>query len=143
MLLPAHAVPGADCYDMMCVAGYTLVPETRHCIPVPVSMDVVWICVLVVLSVVIALAALVCCVQVALWRSYTTPVVFDPAPKDQASPAQPPEQVPWAANGDIFEDSDEREAYFQNIVADFVLDDYSMMMLEGEFSPMPTFAYVE
>jgi hypothetical protein len=35
----------------------------------------------------------------------------------------------------VFDDSDERETYFQNIVAEVILDDYSAMMLEGEFSP--------
>ena len=136
VLLPAHAVAGPDCYDMLCVTGFTLVQETRHCIPVPVSTDVVWICVFIVLTVIIALAALVCCVQLALWRSYTTPVVFDPAPKEPSPQVQESDQQ-WEESGDIFEDSDERETYFRNIVADFVLDDYSAMMLEGEFPPWP------
>jgi hypothetical protein len=130
LALPAHATAGPDCYDMLCVAGFTLDPATQHCIPTPVSSDIVWICVLIVLSVIIALSALICCVQLSLWKSEPEPVVFEPT---QPDPQPAPE--PSVFEDAVFEDSDERETYFRNIVAEVILDDYSAMMLEGEFSP--------
>jgi hypothetical protein len=98
-----------------------------------VSTDIIWICVLIILSVIIALSALICCVQLALWKSDPEPVVFEPTEPDSTKPV--PEQEPSVFEDAVFEDSDERETYFQNIVAEVILDDYSAMMLEGEFSP--------
>jgi hypothetical protein len=69
-------------------------------------------------------------VQLSLWKSEPEPVVFEPT---QPDPQPAPE--PSVFEDAVFEDSDEREAYFRNIVAEVILDDYSAMMLEGEFSP--------
>jgi hypothetical protein len=132
--LPVHAVAGPDCYDMLCIDGFTPDPQDpHHCIPTPVSSDVLWICVLIVLTVVIALSALICCVQLALWKTGPAPVVFEPSP-EPAAPSKDKEEPPLFEDA-VFEDSDERETYFRNIVAEVILDDYSAMMLEGEFSP--------
>lgn len=127
--LPVHAVAGPDCYDMLCIEGFT--QDQHHCIPTPVSSDVLWICVLIVLTVVIALSALICCVHLALWKTGPAPMVFEPSPP---APDKKEEQ-PELFEDIVFEDSDERETYFRNIVSEVILDDYSAMMLEGEFSP--------
>lgn len=135
--LPAHATAGVDCYDMFCMDGYTLITESGRCIPTPVSMDVIWICVLLILTVVICLAALLCCVQLALWKTATdiTDVVFDPS-TPQCAPDNAPPVHDWTDKHSsitediVFEDSDEREAYFQNIVTDAGMDDLSAMIVD-------------
>lgn len=133
--LPPHAVAGVDCYDMMCSESYTLMEETQHCIPTPAAMDVLWICVMVVLTVIISLGGLVCCVQMALWKTeIISDVVFDPVE------AVPPviEAEPCVQDDEhlSFGDPDECALYYDTVMADVILDDYSAMMVEGMFSPV-------
>ena len=134
LTLPPHAVAGQDCYDMFCLPDYTITPlgETGllHCIPTPVSTDIVWICVVIILTVTITLAALVCCVQLALWKSAADlpDVVFEPS--EPAPIPAPIPHGPFNPHQDVpFEDSDEPELYFQNIVTNMGMDDYSSTML--------------
>lgn len=133
--LPLHAVAGTDCYDMSCLDGYTFQVEVKHCIPTPVTRDIVWVCVIVVMTLVIAFAALVCCVHVALWKTSLdiSDVVFDPSadPVDPL-PYQPQPEVLPAEDNDPFGNSSDRELYFQNMLILTEMDDLSsMMMMDG------------
>jgi hypothetical protein len=139
-MLPQHAVAGTDCYDMFCKGGYVLMDETGHCIPVPAARDIVWICVTVVLTLVMALAALICCVHMALWKTAADigEVVFDPTTAEDQTQDQPAEAEFSPVFGkesddtEPFGDADERELYFQNIVINTGMDDYSSTMMMDE-----------
>jgi hypothetical protein len=136
--LPPHAKAGPDCYDLVCVESYSLMEETQHCIPTPATLDVVWICVMVVLTVIISLAGVVCCVQMALWRTDAiSDIVFDPA---ECPPPAASEQVVEKSgpgeDDEMFGDQDECALYYNTVMADVILDDYSSMMVEGMFSPV-------
>ena len=138
--LPQHAVAGTDCYDMFCKGGYVLMDDTGHCIPVPATRDIVWICVTVVLTLVMALSALICCVHMALWKTAADigEVVFDPNTAVDQTQDQPAEAefspVFDKESDDIepFGDTDEHELYFQNIVINTGMDDYSSTMMMDE-----------
>jgi hypothetical protein len=133
-ILPQHAVAGPDCYDVFCQGGYILMDDSGHCIPVPASRDIVWICVIVVLTLVMALSALICCVHLALWKTAVdiSEVVFDPDNGPDATPVQPAADEFKDNDCEPFGDSDERELYFQNIVASTGMDDLSSMMMMDE-----------
>lgn len=64
MHLPMHSVAGEDCYGMSCVQGYRMLPD-QTCAPVDVPLDVVWICVIVIVSFVVLIVCLLCCVKMA------------------------------------------------------------------------------
>jgi hypothetical protein len=124
--LPPHSMPGEDCYGMLCLSGYTLDSLTGHCMPTPVSSDVFWICMFILLTVVLALAALICCIQLALWKSSKAayqpePVIMNPEEEDP-QPLDP-----------VFQDPD--EYYRTSMMTEVVLDDYSAMMLMDEDDP--------
>ena len=133
--LPMHAVAGPDCYDLRCVGGYALAPETQQCVPVPVSTDMVWVCVLAATTLVLAVSAVILCVQLSarLGASAIEEVVFDPSA----------EMEPACTRADDNDDQDgcNPDLHFHNIVTGVVLDDFSVMMLdeedEGGFSPVP------
>ena len=133
-ILPQHAVAGPDCYDVFCQGGYILMDDSGHCIPVPASRDIVWICVVVVLTLVMALSALICCVHLALWKTAVdiSEVVFDPDNGPDVTPVQPAADEFKDNDCEPFGDSDERELYFQNIVASTGMDDLSSMMMMDE-----------
>jgi hypothetical protein len=61
--LPMHSLPGEDCYGMVCVQGYRL--QQQKCVPEEVSLDVTWICVIVIASIVVLVVCLLCCVRMA------------------------------------------------------------------------------
>jgi hypothetical protein len=130
--LPMHALAGPDCYDLHCVGGYTLAPETRQCIPMPVSTDLVWVCVLVVNTLVLAVSGVIFCVQLAAyWRTPVQAVVFDPATVSGEPPA-------CSAADTGVDNPDDLSLQYHHIVTGVVLDDYSVMMLDDEdFSPVP------
>jgi hypothetical protein len=115
MALPQHAVPGLDCYDMVCIDGYTLMPDTHHCIPTPVPTDIIWICVLVILTVIFCVGGIVCCIHLASWKNPRdiADVVFDPS-FDPSLPSAPDAVVRDDNTfSDIpFKESDEMERYY-------------------------------
>jgi len=155
VLLPPHSVAGDDCYDMSCLPGYTssVVESTGHvfCIPTPVTADIVWVCVIVILTCVLALAALACCIKFALWTSAKNigDVVFDPATSTPPSNGPPPPEATapspeWQPEDDPdnpFQDSLECDAYFRNIVTGMGMDDLSMTMMMDEDSPRYAIPY--
>jgi len=124
--LPMHAVPGPDCYGMDCIKGYTLVLEIQQCIPNPVTMDMVWVCVLVVTTITLVLSGLFFCIQLSAYM--TAPVediVIDTA-------------ITQAADGVREASQSEIDRQYQHIITGVVLDDCSVMMLDDdEFSPVP------
>lgn len=137
--LPPHAIAGADCYGMVCMDQYTLIVETQRCVPTPVSMDVLWICVVVVLTVVISLAALVCCVQLAHWKTTNlADVVFDPSqPPAPTVPSDTPPRPSAADGNDPFQDADNtRMLYYPDFVTGVTYDAHSAMMVDAMFSPL-------
>jgi len=131
--LPSHSMPGEDCYGMLCLRGYTLDPLTGHCMPTPVSSDVFWICMFVLLTVVLGFSALICCIQLALWKSSKAAYQPDPVIMDPEEDPQPASEDP------VFQDPD--EYYRTAMMAEVILDDYSAMMLMEEDDaatpPMP------
>jgi len=138
--LPPHSVPGADCYDMFCLPGFTAAEFADstarvRCIPTPVPLDIMWVCVTVILTCVLALAALACCVKFALWTAAkdVTDVMFDTTPQDPLVPTAivlPDHAPPDSEGDDPFEDRSPGHhtagsADFRNIVVGFGMDDLS------------------
>jgi hypothetical protein len=135
MRLPVHAYAGIDCYDMVCLEGYTVFEEAGSmpkCIPNPVTMDIVWICVSIILLIVTAGILIMACVHCMNRKSASSDLmVFD---QDPSAPSAPPASL---VDPSPFGEEDPPTIYFQNIVTSMHLDDASAMMLEGEFSPIP------
>lgn len=142
--LPPHSVPGIDCYDMFCLPGFTAIESADssarvRCIPTPVPVDIVWVCVTVILTSVLALAALACCVKFALWTAAkdVTDVMFDTPTPDPTATVLPEQPVPESEEDDPFENrsSDQTAtdpSYFRNVVIGFGVDDLSRHMLMDE-----------
>lgn len=122
--LPQHGVAGLDCYDMSCLLGYTLLDG--DCVPSAVSLDVIWICVIVVLGVVGVVSCVLCAMQ--LGRSDVKP-----APVDLTS------EQPWPEVMGTGQFTDEEffdgEFGFRNIVVGSYLDEYSKDMLDDFIDP--------
>ena len=153
MFLPPHATAGDDCYDMFCSAGYTasVAEVTGHvsCVPTPVSVDVVWVCVIVILTGILALASLACCIKLALWTTAKDihDVVFDPSESSPLPDNTPDMPVPSAPSADWgpyhcdednpFHDPVDCEAYFKNVVTEMGMDELSMTMMMDDDSPRP------
>lgn len=153
MLLPPHSIAGEDCYDMLCVRGYVALTSeiTGHvsCVPTPVPMDIVWVCIVVILTSVLVLASLACCIKFALWSTAKDvgSVVFDPAEGTKPPAPAPDGHDPSAPPGEWmhdppdadnpFKDSFECDAYFKNVVMYAGMDEYSMSMMMDEDSPRP------
>jgi hypothetical protein len=148
VVLPPHSVPGVDCYDMFCLPGFTAIENAEsaaavRCIPTPVPVDIVWVCVTVILTSVLALAALACCVKFALWTAAkdVTDVMFDPPTPDPLVPTAtvlPEQPVPESDEDDPFENRSSSDqtatdpSYFRNVVIGFGVDDLSRHMLMDE-----------
>lgn len=148
LVLPAHSITGFDCYDMFCLPGFTAktLPDgtgRAHCIPTPVPTDIIWICVIVILTSVLALAALICCVKFALWTTAkdVTDVLFDPTVPDQFMIPNPssvvvePTLMPPTPNesDDPFTDNlpakHSMETSFHNTVLSSEVDDFSSTLM--------------
>ncbi len=135
--LPLHSVAGPDCYNMFCLQGYTAIPspdgsEWPHCIPTPVPMDIVWVCVIVILTSILALTSLTCCIHFALWTTNSSSkkvsdVVLDPPPPSTHPAVPSPEQ-----SDDPFQDTANHDPYFHNILTDYGMDDFSVTMMMDE-----------
>jgi hypothetical protein len=145
--LPPHAITGQDCYDMFCLPGFTAAtfangPPTRYrCIPTPVPVDIIWVCVTVILTAVLALAALACCVKFALWTTAkdVADVMFDPALPDETVPVAviAPQPVSDSDTDDLFEEksldlAEDRPHAFLNIVTGSGMDDLSSSLMMNE-----------
>jgi hypothetical protein len=61
--LPMHSLAGEDCYGVVCMQGYRM--QQQKCVPEEIPLDVTWICVIVIASVVVLVACLMCCVRMA------------------------------------------------------------------------------
>ena len=134
--LPPHAFPGQNCYDMLCEDGYTSVQDADpQCVPNPVTLDIIWICVSAILALVAVISLVILCVQF-MHSNQGAPkaedhdiVLEQPPTTKEDQPFYPPP----------FSEEDDGAAQFRNIIAGIQLDDYSTMMLEGEFSPIPLY----
>ena len=56
--LPLHSIVGPDCYGMTCIEGYTMLGSV--CVPATVSLDLVWVCVIVIISVILLCSCIMC-----------------------------------------------------------------------------------
>jgi hypothetical protein len=54
---------------------------------------------------------------------------------------QDPQEPPHTFDPPPFSENDQDNGQFKNVVIGMFLDDYSTMMLEGEFSPIPLERY--
>lgn len=143
--LPLHSVPGPDCYGMFCLQGYTEVVKDdgsglAHCIPTPVPIDIVWVCIIVILTAVLALASVACCVHFALWTTAPKPVqdvIMDPiSPPSAPDPTSPRKLVD---REDPFDESPQQQGlYFQNIITSAGMDDVSLSMMMDDDTDPPT-----
>jgi hypothetical protein len=124
--LPQHSQSGPDCYGLVCVEGYELAigqPEDSlppSCIPSPVPDEVIWVCIIVILSLVVFVVSIICCVRLSRGIH---PAGQAPLPAPQPPPATDASLAPPPHDWGIMALSDVR------------LDDYSTMILDGEFSP--------
>ena len=131
--LPEHAQAGIDCYGMVCVNGYEAVSNLENgwtaCIPMQVSQDVLWVCVTIILSLLAFVVCIICCVKLS--RSSFPPRSSDePLPAPLSGILSPEDASVYPA----YEDS----RRWGSSVTEVILDDHSLMMLEGEFSPVPS-----
>jgi hypothetical protein len=129
--LPPHAYAGMDCYDLVCVDGYTIIELLNgdpQCIPTPVTLDIIWICMSVIFSLISVVGIGIFCIHVIMHKTTGgESLMFDKepiTPADNVTNQPPP-----------FSEEDEDDGQFKNIVTSIHLDDLSTMMLEGEFSP--------
>jgi hypothetical protein len=116
--LPQHAVAGPDCYNMSCLAGYTL--SLGQCVPSTVTLELVWVCVFAILGLLLLVSCLLC----ALHLGNRIPVP-PPEPVDLASDSWPGSSHP---SEPFFQDENDKE--FKNIMLGSYLDDYSSDMLD-------------
>jgi hypothetical protein len=103
---------------MSCVDGYVLVGS--ECVPVPVSVELVWVSLLVILG----LLLLLTCVFCALCLGRRLPA----QQMDLVSESWPGSSLP----SETFSEDDQE---FKNIVLGSYLDDYSKDMLDDDFGP--------
>jgi len=139
--LPEHAQAGVDCYGMVCNSGYRnstdSVSGLTTCVPESVPPDIAWICVTVILSLLGFVVCLICCVKLS--RTVL--------PQDRSADSLPAPLAGIAVAGQENEDfamsrDDENvhpvfDARRWGSISEVILDDHSLMMLEGEFSPAP------
>ena len=112
--LPNHAVLGPDCYGMACIEGYLLVG--KECLPAPVTRELVWVCVIVVMCFGLLLSCIMCALFLGR-RTHSQPddlVLSDPWPDHTSEP--------------FAEDDSE----FKNIVLGSSIDDYSKDLLDDD-----------
>jgi hypothetical protein len=130
--LPPHGYAGLDCYDLLCVEGYTVIEESGsypRCIPTPVTLDIIWICMSVIFSIITVVAIGIWCVHAVCWKPTSEEMlVFD------QEPSRPPGNDPIPPPP-FSENDEEDDMQFKNVVTHIHLDDVSVMMLEGEFTP--------
>jgi hypothetical protein len=127
--LPQHSQSGPDCYGMLCVDGYELLsgqPEGSPplCIPSSVSNEVIWVCVITILSLIAFVMSILCCVRLSRGVHPAVPAPSLPAPPATAPALSDASLHPLPHEWGVMALSDVR------------LDDYSTMILEGEFSPI-------
>ena len=111
--LPNHAVLGPDCYGMACIEGYLLVG--KECLPAPVSQQLVWVCVVVIMCFTLLLS----CVMCALYMGRRIPT----QPVDMISES-------WPGSNHPSEPFAEDDQEFKNIVLSSFNDDYSKDLLD-------------
>jgi hypothetical protein len=130
--LPLHALAGPDCYGMACAEGYTLLVDQQQCVPSAVSLDLIWVCIIIIL----ALIALVSCVLCLLYMgrlkdsnagaAECQPVDFNDA-RSWSLDEPFPSELPHA--------DDQQE--FKNILIGSCLDDYARTLLDDDFALEP------
>ncbi len=119
--LPLHAVLGPDCYGMACMDGYLLTGS--ECVPVPVSTELVWVSVCVILSFVLLLSCVLCALYLGRRAPSSQQETVDLVSESWPGSSHPSEP--------FVEDDQE----FKNIVLGSYLDDYSKDMLDDDFNP--------
>lgn len=129
--LPMHAKAREDCYGMTCVHGYRL-QDQSSCVPEDISMDVVWISVIVIVCFVVFLICVFCCLRMA--RASRT----CQSPKSAEVVQQGPSAgggMPVMMGQDPFDDVFPEHEWGGRVQ----LDDYSSTMLDDPslHSPLP------
>jgi hypothetical protein len=145
--LPEHAHAGIDCYGMVCANGYEVVMNLEGdkitCIPTQVSLDIVWVCVTIILSLIAFVICVICCVKLSRMAHDRS---SDPLPEAPLSGI-----MLESHNGGVYVDhTDIALAGLGDSsihpsfntrpwgsISEVILDDHSLMMIEGEFSPVP------
>lgn len=131
--LPLHAIAGPDCYGLRCGDGYVLL-GTTECAPAAVSMDVIWICSIVILSGMVLLCCIFCALYVSRMRTQT---VEDVDLSKNNNMHDDHTQSARHHSTDPFEDDDDNDGSFKNIITGMYLDEYSASMLDDDFSCIP------
>ena len=129
--LPMHAVAGIDCYDFTCVDDYER--DGDLCSPTPVTSNLIWTTILIIVGIVFAVVIVILCVQLFKTKSPGDIVDFDKeeivvTPEtDRALGHELRMQDPGSGDSD---------AYTFPYAHDHVfLDAYSAMIIEDMFSP--------
>jgi len=104
--LPVHAYAGPDCYDIMCIDGYTLYEDSgslqpQQCVPHPATFEIVWICTAIVLLLVATVSLFFCCVQFITWRAKGEDLLFFDENEPQPSTPLPVEPQPFSDEDEI------------------------------------------
>lgn len=135
--LPLHAEAREDCYGMVCNAGYKVLEagETLTCVPDELPLDVVWICVIAILSVVVLVCAIIFCVKFARSNSKKRDVVIyeDHTVHGMSVIMGRPQ------GQDVFNDAIPEHVWGAEEVMDMEnvqLDDYSSMILDDPLTPV-------
>lgn len=135
--LPLHAEAGEDCYGMSCLPGYTAegVGDAQTCVPEDLPLDVIWICVIAILSVVVFAVSVMLCVKFARNNSKKEEEV---QPPDHAVHGMAV-MMDRSDSQDPFHDGIPERVWGGESVDDLSrveLDDYSSMILDDPLTPV-------
>lgn len=135
--LPLHAEAGEDCYGMNCLPGYaaTGAGDAQTCVPEVLPLDVVWICVIAILSVVVLAVSVMLCVKFARKNSKKEEIVQPPDVRMHGMAVI----MDRSESQDPFIDAIPEHVWDRGSVVDLnrvELDDYSSMILDDPLTPV-------
>ena len=141
-ILPMHAAAGIDCYGFTCADDYQL--DGDACSPTPVTSNLIWTTLVIILSIVFAVVIVIFCAQMFLVKSVADMVDFDKtdtAELQDTGRSFPVGQSPACGE----EDTDFKLGFnqagpqhvplFPDAHNHVFLDAYSAMIVEDMFSP--------
>jgi len=114
--LPQHALPGPDCYDLVCMDGYQI--SDTQCIPTTVNLNIIWVCVLFALILGLAVALSILIIKLATWEKFY--IVQQDIHMEMEEEMEVEEVTPRARRS--------------SILANVIFDDYSQEILDGMFA---------
>lgn len=130
--LPLHSLAGPDCYGMACAEGYTLLVDQQQCVPSAVSLDLVWVCIIIILALIALVSCTLCLLYMGRLKDSNAgaaecqPVDFNDA-RSWSLDEPFPSELPHA--------DDQQE--FKNILIGSCLDDYARTLLDDDFALEP------